>query len=162
DAKIGNITAAQRAPVHLLNTAENRLSHSVSRDVAIETSLTANLAELGRHSFTTYEYAYKHATRKARRCVFCPFKNYPESLNHVTRAVVRYKSLDGARQTAYEPVIRFIEKYSLDTMFVALVAIKTGDKRDSLMKCMLLGRDAQRNPEMVASGLNSANNEGLL
>ena len=116
------------------------------RDALIEHSLQNNLNELAIHSFTVFEYAHKLASRKDRECVFWSFTSLEDSICSFKAATVSYKSLSQARATQYAPVVGFIEQYDPTSMFVALVAIRTGDKRDALMKCMLLGRDASEVP----------------
>jgi hypothetical protein len=45
-----------------------------------------------------------------------------------------YRALGLVEQTEYPPVIQAVKQYDPLSMFVCLIAIRTGDKRDSLMK----------------------------
>jgi hypothetical protein len=48
-----------------------------------------------------------------------------------------------------------IEKYDPDNAFVALVAIRTGDRRDSLMKVMIIGANTQLQMKFVVTHIHS-------
>ncbi len=118
-------------------------------DQEIEASLHTNLLELAQHSHTCFEFACKNMTRTGKGCVFWLFPDYETSIKKSTDTTgsecppVQYHSKERAMASEYMPVIEMIEKYEPDNAFVALVAIRTGDRRDSLMKVMIIGANTQ-------------------
>jgi hypothetical protein len=51
---------------------------------------------------------------------------------------IEYRSEEGARRIEYEPVMKYIAQYVPQKSCVVLVGIRTGDRRDTLLKVCVL------------------------
>lgn len=117
-------------------------------DQEIEAMLNRCLIELAHHSGACFEFAYKSYERLGRGCLFwlftsfekmrdfaAPGDNYPALAYYPRKLAVAFQ---------YEPVLQFIRQYDPRSHFVALVAVRTGDRRDSMMKVTHLAKSAHR------------------
>eukprot|EP00823_Brevimastigomonas_motovehiculus_P007960 TRINITY_DN712_c1_g2_i1.p1 TRINITY_DN712_c1_g2~~TRINITY_DN712_c1_g2_i1.p1 ORF type:complete len:347 (-),score=106.18 TRINITY_DN712_c1_g2_i1:1-1041(-) len=112
-------------------------------DKEIQAQLDIYLKELIAHSRSCYEYAFKMSTRLGKGTLFWVLPSYKIAAEHKERVAVQYISRERAVSCEYPSVVQMIDNYDPDRTFVALVAIRTGDKRDSLMKCVTIGVDAE-------------------
>mmetsp|Transcript_10849 Transcript_10849/g.16167 ORF Transcript_10849/g.16167 Transcript_10849/m.16167 type:complete len:298 (+) Transcript_10849:50-943(+) len=123
-------------------------SKSPLSDSELDSLLQGCLMELGHHSAASFEYAYKNYEKAGRGCLFWLFRDYKhaQQLSKLGSDLpcVSYHSAQLAQTFEYPPVLEFIKKYDPRSHFVALVAIRTGDKRDSLMKVTHLAKSAHR------------------
>jgi len=72
------------------------------------------------------------------------FLDYEQSLDgKIAPPALQYHIREKALSCEYLPLVEMIEKYDPENAFVGLVAIRTGDKRDSLMKVMIIGAYTQ-------------------
>jgi hypothetical protein len=71
-----------------------------------------------------------------RGCIYWLFDSYEQAVrpNNERPPTFTYRGLALVEATEYKPVIDAVKQYDPSTMFVCLIAIRTGDKRDSLMK----------------------------
>jgi len=114
----------------------------------LDAVLTACVVELAHHSEACFEFAYRNFEKMKRGCLFWMFedietaKKLIQMKDNLPR--LSYHSRQLAQTFQYPPVIEFIDKYDPRMDFVALIAIRTGDVRDSIMKVTHLNKSANR------------------
>eukprot|EP00467_Chlorarachnion_reptans_P024083 CAMPEP_0114498832 /NCGR_PEP_ID=MMETSP0109-20121206/7087_1 /TAXON_ID=29199 /ORGANISM="Chlorarachnion reptans, Strain CCCM449" /LENGTH=326 /DNA_ID=CAMNT_0001676345 /DNA_START=162 /DNA_END=1142 /DNA_ORIENTATION=- len=108
--------------------------------------LNSLLIELAHHSGACFRFGFRYFEQKGRGCLFWLFRNVEHAANLKSLGddmpCISYQARELARTFEYPPVLDFIDKYDPRSHFVALVAIRTGDSRDSLMKVTHLSKSA--------------------
>lgn len=119
-----------------------RLDRLLSRDMARRLLLAAQ------SSMVLFQAARKHFQACGRGAV-CWYFHDPSLVAldaHGDVPVVHYLAADKVANTEHAPATGFVRGYDPWSSFVVLIAVKTGDARDSLMRSMVFGRDAAIDP----------------
>eukprot|EP00455_Lapot_gusevi_P038820 TRINITY_DN4351_c0_g3_i4.p1 TRINITY_DN4351_c0_g3~~TRINITY_DN4351_c0_g3_i4.p1 ORF type:complete len:367 (-),score=118.17 TRINITY_DN4351_c0_g3_i4:58-1158(-) len=124
--------------------AQNPAASQQAKDSQkFETLLALKHKELALHSRSVFSFAQKMYEIAGRGCLFWLFESANDASDrHAKRPAITYAPLVRAHDFEYPPVINFIQRYDPTRSVVALVAIRTGDARDSLMNVVELGRTA--------------------
>mmetsp|Transcript_26154 Transcript_26154/g.51154 ORF Transcript_26154/g.51154 Transcript_26154/m.51154 type:complete len:347 (+) Transcript_26154:1-1041(+) len=112
-------------------------------DEELDATLNSCLIELAHHSDACFEFASRCYEKMGRGCLFWLFQDASHAKNmKKDLPCLSYQSKKMASTFEYPPVMEFIKQYDPRSHFVALVAIRTKDHRDSLMKVTHLIKSA--------------------
>lgn len=114
-------------------------------DREFENELTKCLNILVNHSNACWQFAFKNYEKFGRGCVFWLVKSLADAraVKDNQKFPLLYRDRNECQQMAYGPVMEFMDMYDPARECLLLVAIKTGDKRDSFMKVVRASRSLQ-------------------
>ena len=72
-----------------------------------------------------------------RGCLYWVFPSLEEAKKPGQRIPIEYRNEVKAKAIEYEPVMPYIQRYVPQKALVVLVGIRTGDRRDTLLKVRL-------------------------
>jgi len=129
-------------PPALAPTPAPALTRREINDRLLESQLNRHLNEMAVHSSAVWSFAFKEFERAGPGVVYWLFSSVDEAKLDRQVNPITYRAHESVKQMGYEPALQFLSNgYEAQRSCLALVAIRTGDKRDSLMKVLLIDRD---------------------